>query len=140
EALADLNAAKEQLKEAAKLPEQHQLKIEQQQAAVDAMKYRLAAATFVRDLKEKLAKNAIDPKEAAAAAEHVKELEAGVRAEEAKLKELKLVDPQSQLRRAEHDVAVREARVKQAKFAVDECVLKAPANGKVLQVLTGPGS
>src|SRR5208283_1537064 len=42
EALADLNAAKEQLKEAAKLPEQHQLKIEQQQAAVDAMKYRLA--------------------------------------------------------------------------------------------------
>src|SRR5262249_54451425 len=52
EAEADVEAAREQLDEAQKLPERQQRKIRQQGAVVDATGHRLAAARHLRDRKE----------------------------------------------------------------------------------------
>jgi multidrug resistance efflux pump len=140
QAKADYEAAKAQLEQAGKGPEQYQAKTEQQQAAVDAMKAKWAAAKLVHERKKELQGTAVNEKEVLAAKELAKEAEAGLRAEEAKLKELKLIDPQTQLKRAEADEAAKKAQLDQAQLAVDECAVVAPADGEVLQVLVGPGT
>jgi multidrug resistance efflux pump len=141
EAKADLDAGQAQLSQAQSLPEQHKLKVDQQQAAIDAMKSDLEAARAIAKRKQELAeKKQISPLEAEAANKMVDKLEAGVRAEEAKLRELNLLDPQAQLTRAKADVEAKRARYEQAQLGLDECTLKAPSNGEILQIQAGPGS
>src|SRR5262249_12438592 len=69
----------------------------------------------------------------------VKELEAAALAAEDKLHELELVDPAADALRAEADVTAKQARLESAQYAVDECSLRAPCDGKVLRVLVGRG-
>lgn len=141
EAEADYKQATAQLSEAEKAPKQFEAKKVQQQAAVEAMSHRLAAAIHARDRKQQLLKdNLANALEVAAAEEQVKELQQAVKAEQSKLDELKLLDPQVTVVRAQADAAAKKARMEQAQFALDECVLIAPADGEVLQVLVSPGS
>src|SRR5207253_1795900 len=101
----DHEQAVAQLREIEKLPKQFEAKKAQQQAAIDGMKHRLAAAEHVRDRKQQLLKdNLANALEVAAADEQAKEAAAGVRAEQAKLDELKLSDPEAQVLRARSDV------------------------------------
>src|SRR5262249_45098037 len=82
---------------------------------------------------------ATNEQEVAAAREQCAELEAAVRGEADKLAELRLNDPALDIRRAEAEVAAKQARLDLAHLALDECQLKAPADGKVLRLQVSPG-
>jgi multidrug resistance efflux pump len=142
EAKADLAAAQELLNQAEKLPELHQRKKEQQQAAIEAVKHQREAAFQEYKVKEQLYNDKVIGINIKMAFEEiVKKLDAMVKLEQAKLEELKLFDTQAQadINRAQADVAAKSARMEQAAFALKECSLLAPSDGTVLRVLTQPG-
>jgi|SRR5579884_769527 len=140
EAEAALVSARIQLAEARKLPEQHKTRLAQQQCAVEAAQRRAAAARLQFERQKDLdQKGLLGSKELAITGEQLKEAEAGERAEAARLDELKLRDPQADVRRAEHEVAMLEARLDQARQALEECTLRAPQSGTVSRLLATPG-
>jgi multidrug resistance efflux pump len=142
EAKADLDAAKELLAQAEKLPELHKRKLEQQRAAMAAIKHQREAAFREFKVKEELFdEKALGLNVKLAYEETVKKVDEMVKVEEAKLEELKLLDsqPQADINRARADVAVKETRLDQAAFALKECNLTAPSDGTVLRVLAQPG-
>ncbi len=137
---ADLAASRLQLAQARKRPEQHQARLAQVQAGIEAAQNRLAAARHERDRKtDLLAKDLLPEAELNIAGDQVKEAEALLRAEREKQAELQLHDPAADIRRAEVNVRASEARLQQAQEALKECSLRAPSDGKVLRVLVGPG-
>jgi multidrug resistance efflux pump len=141
EAEAALAVAEKQLTQAKKLPLEHERKLALQRHAIEAMKTRLAVARLTKTRKEELVKSKqVNQVEADIAAREVEGLETGVQTEEDKLKLLELEDPQLTIGSAEDAVAAKKSLVAQAQLAVDECVLKAPTAGEILQIAVGPGS
>jgi HlyD family secretion protein len=140
EAEAALESAQLQLDQAHKQPELYRSKIAQQQDSVNAMHSRLDAARHTLERKKELvAKQLIDRTEITVSEDQVKEAEAMSRVEEQRLADLKKQDPQDDVRRAEKEVAVMQARVSQARLTLDDCVVKAPRRGTILRILVGPG-
>jgi multidrug resistance efflux pump len=140
EAEEALRAATAQYKKAKQMPEMHQSKLAQQKEAVEAMEKRLAGARLkIKRAKELLDAGFLKPEEYEAAQEQIKELEAGDRAEREKQKELGMIDPTQDVTAAEALVAVKKALVKEAKFALEEQTLRAPAKGIVLRINVGSG-
>ena len=139
QANADLEAAQTLLAQAEKLPEQHQLTKDQQQSAVDAVMNK-RASTYQEYMGKKETK-AIGPIFLSSYEFMVKMLDDMVKAEKAKLEELKLFDSQAgaDIKRAQADVAFKKARVEEAEFGLRECNLVAPSDGTVLRVLTQVG-
>jgi multidrug resistance efflux pump len=140
QAEGEVKAAKLELENAQTLPKKHALEIEEYKQAIKAAEHKLKAAqskaSGVRELvKKELAK----PREAEQAEEEVKAGQSLCQAQQAKLKELELVDPEIQIKRAQADVAIKEAVLNQAKYALSECDLRAPVDGLVLRILIGPG-
>jgi multidrug resistance efflux pump len=141
QAEGDYKVAQAELAKAQQLPQQFQAKADQQQEAVKAIKSKLAAAgQLLMRTRQMLKDKLVTAEQLGAAEEDYKALEASVRAEEAKLRELQLTDPQKELARAEGQEAAKKAQLDQAQYAVEECALVAPTDGMVLQVLVGPGS
>jgi multidrug resistance efflux pump len=137
---ADLKAALAQREQARAGVDQHRAKVAQQAEAVEVAEARASAARSALKRKKKLFENNQLPQEDVdAAADQVKEAEAGLRAEQEKKRELLTVDPQLDFDRAEANVQAKEARRDQAQQALKECSLRAPADGEVLRVLVGPG-
>lgn len=140
EAEADLDAAKAQLVQAEKAPEQHESQLAQQRAAIQAAKARVTAGRIALDHKRDLHKaHYLTATELEAAKALVEELEAAESAEIAKLNELKLIDPAVSVSRAKADVQAKEARAAQARQGVEECRLRAPGVGSVLRILVHAG-
>jgi multidrug resistance efflux pump len=140
EAQADLEAAREQLAMARKFPSRQKVRLEQQRAAIDAVRQRLTAARTQAERKRQLKKKRLaTPSETDAADALVRELEALERVEQARLRELELNDVTAAVKTAQANVTAREARLDQARRAQEECALKAPADGTVLRVQVGPG-
>lgn len=140
EAQAALEEAELRLKQARKLPEQQESRIAQQQDAVTAMRERLSAARHQLVRQRKFAKDDLaGSNDVAISEDHVRELEAMLRGEEKRLDDLKRQDIADDVRRAEKEAAMMKARYDQARFALDDCVLKAPRRGTVLRLLVGPG-
>jgi len=140
EAQAALEEAELRLKQTRQLPEQQHSRIAQQQDAVDAMRDRLSAARRQVERQQKMVKDqVVDRKDLDISEDHVHELEAMLRAEEKRLKDLKRQDVNDDVRRAEKEVEAMKARRDQAQFALEECVLKAPRRGTVLRLLVGAG-
>jgi multidrug resistance efflux pump len=140
EARVALEKANSQLSRARKAPDQHRARLEQQQQAIAAAGQQVAAARSLLTRKQKLAAaQQLGADELAAAQDGVKQLEAGERAERARLTELQLNDPALDVRQAELDVQLAQVRLNQALHALDECSLKAPEAGTVLRALVGPG-
>jgi multidrug resistance efflux pump len=136
----ELKAAQLQLEEARKRPRQHEVQVAQQQQIIKAMEHKLGAARQqLTRLQSLHASKLASSEETEGMAEQVQELEAGVAAQREKLRELELEDPAIQVSRAEAALAEKQTRVEQAQFAVDECSLRAPADGKVLRMLVNPG-
>lgn len=143
EAKADLASAEAQVEQAKLMPKQHEAQLAQQRAVVEAAQKRVQAA-------ENLAKYAwgsitgTRTKEnsvrAEAAERQVEEAKAAVKVEQEKLRQLQLVKPQLSVARAEAEAAAKQAQVDQANYALQQCELKAPAKGKILQVRVNPGS
>src|SRR5262249_1752389 len=123
-----------------KLPEQHRLKVTQQKAAIEAIEHRLEGARSVLERKRELVRiEQLNPREVEAAESQLKELEALERAERGKLHEQELDDPKVGIHRAQADVDAKRSRLEQARRGVEECELKAPADGTVLRVLVSAG-
>jgi multidrug resistance efflux pump len=140
EAGQDLQASLAQLEQARQAPGRHKAKVAQQQAVVEATKRRLSSAEHTLAVKQKLRKdNFLAAEELHSAADLVDEVRSAVRAEEEKLRELRLVDPQVAVSRAEAEVAAKQARLEQARRGLEECTLRAPADGKVLRIHVSPG-
>jgi multidrug resistance efflux pump len=140
EAEADVKAAEAQLAQIRKLPEQHEAKVAQQKAVIEATQRRLSAARHVLARKRELQKiQQLSAEEVGAAGDQVTEVEAAERGEQAKLRELDSLEPAVTVARAEADLAAKQARLEQARYALDECALRAPAAGTVLRVLVGVG-
>jgi multidrug resistance efflux pump len=136
----DLKAAELQLAEARKLPQQHALRLAQQQQAIVACQHRLAAARHLLQHNRNLVKRELAPaEEVEASAEKVKELEAVEVAEKDKLRELELANPSNQVERAEVEVRAKQAQLEEARYAAEQCHVKAPVDGKVLRLLIGVG-
>ena len=83
--------------------------------------------------------NSRTPARLAVSEDHVREVEAMLHGEEKRLEDLKRQDIENDIHRAEKEVAIMKARRDQARFALEECVLKAPRRGSVLRLLVGPG-
>lgn len=140
EAEAALKLSRLRLDQARKLPDQQRDRIAQQQSLVDAAGARLAAARQVLAQRQKSGQPPmIHVVEVAASEVHVRELEALDRSEALRLAEMKAREVDPEIRQAEYDKAVAEARHEQARLALEECCVKAPRPGTVLRILVGPG-
>jgi multidrug resistance efflux pump len=140
EAEADLSAAREQLAQALKIPQQHQARLVQQRAAVEAVQHRLEAGREALAHKRELDRiGQINKRDVDVAAAQVRELEALERAEQSKLSELQLDEPSLAGKRAQADMRAKQARLEQAQLGEAECALRAPADGEVLRVLASVG-
>ncbi|HTK74350.1 MAG TPA: biotin/lipoyl-binding protein [Gemmataceae bacterium] len=137
---ASLAAAREQLAQARKLPRQQQIKVAQQRAAIDAVKYRVEGARTTLARKRRQAeKEIVGQTETDVTETLLHELEALYQVETGKLSELQLNDPDAGVRQAQADVDAKEAQLDEARAALEEYALKAPADGTALRVLVGPG-
>ena len=139
QARADLAAARAQQDQARQLLAQQPLREAEQQAVLDALAARLRGADWLLARREELRGVQVSDKEVEAARAQCDEARATLRAEERKLDELRLNDPRPALARAEADLDAKQARLDQALLALDQCDLKAPADGTVLRVLVSAG-
>jgi multidrug resistance efflux pump len=140
QAEVDLKAARERNRECRTLPRQHQLKVQEQQAAVAAAGQRLERARLLLSRRrEQLQKELVNPAEVQGAEAAVAELEAARSAEQNKLRELQLIDPQAEVERAADEVEAKEVQLELARNALEDCRLRAPEDGTVLRVLVAPG-
>lgn len=140
EAKADLEAAKEQVRQAEQGPKAHELKVKQQKSAVEAAE----GMKKVADQELAIKKDAYEKKFIAeqvykGAIEAVNLTEFKVSSEQDKLSELKLFDPYVDLNRAQADKAAKEARLEMAQLVLQECSMLAPEDGVVLRVYSREG-
>lgn len=75
----------------------------------------------------------------ATARKQVQEVEALLQVETHRLADVEEEDSALAVDRAEAELAVAEARVRQSRSALGECVLRAPGPGVVVETLVGPG-
>jgi multidrug resistance efflux pump len=140
ETAAALAAAEAQLAQARGVPERHRARRAQQRAALEAVRYQVSAARHALTRRQKLAGDElIAAEDAAVAADQLGQLEALERAERARGDELERHDPPAEVRRAEGELAVLQARLEQARYALDECCLRAPRAGRVVCIQASPG-
>ena len=148
EANAAYETAQIQLAQARRMPDQHRVKMAQQQAAIRAARQRLLEAKHAVAAKENqqrlhdIGRYRPDPvvaEQVAAARANVEQVEAMEQAELEKAKELELQDPEADVRRATADVATREAHLAQARPDARGVYLDRPLDGTILRILVGPG-
>jgi multidrug resistance efflux pump len=139
QAEADRDSSQVQLEQARKLVAQQTIREAAQQAAIDAVKARIRAMDFVISRMEDLRQIQTNDKELEAAKAKQDELKASLRAEEKKLEELKLNDPQQGIRRAEAETRAKQAQLDQALLNLSECDLNAPVDGTVLRIFVSAG-
>jgi HlyD family secretion protein len=140
QAEAACEAARLRIVEAEKLPAQHTVKRAQQVAAIEAVRHRIEGAREVLAQKKELGRKQLtNASEVLVGEARIEELQAMLRVEEGKLRELDLSDPQVEINRARAELAAKEAQLEQARRGQEECVLRAPRAGTVLRVLVGPG-
>jgi HlyD family secretion protein len=136
----ELKAACARLAQAQKLPQQHQSELAAQMAALEAARFRLAAARESAQRTRKLLKDGMAGKEEAGTAENVvRELEAMLKAEQDKYARLQAEIPNEHVTLAEAEVEARQARLEEARHALSERALCAPADGEVLRLLAAVG-
>jgi multidrug resistance efflux pump len=140
EAAADLKAAEESLRQVQKLTKQYKIQKDQQRLAILAAKDALAGGKHERDYKAFQLEHKNTRKEIVDAADAlVRRLETAVKVEEKKLEEMDMLDAQDKIRLAKEAVEAKKAKLAQAQYAVDHCVLRAPVEGMVLRVQVNKG-
>jgi multidrug resistance efflux pump len=145
QARQDVEAAKAQRALAGNLRQQQELREAEQEAAVDAARARVKQAeSALASKKELVTLGQVNARDLAPLAAQVEEARAAARAEDRKLDELRLLrtppgEKPLELRRAEADLAAKEARLRQAEIGLAECQLRAPMRGSVLRVLVAKG-
>ncbi|HEY8505599.1 MAG TPA: biotin/lipoyl-binding protein, partial [Gemmataceae bacterium] len=147
EAEKAVEAARLAEEEAKKAAELHPLKVAQQESVVEAARRRVLAAKHLYEHRTKLRElKQVSEAELAAAQEQVRELEALEQAARGQLAELKRADPGAPARQAAAEAEVLEAKLEQARQALEQFVVRAPARGRILRRvgsvgdLTGPAA
>jgi multidrug resistance efflux pump len=141
EALADLHAGQQQLAEAKLLTRQYELQRIQQEAAIKALDHEVIKIQRERDSK----RSSLDPMQplwktvTELYAESLAELAEKKIAEQAKLKQLELLNAKLKIEQAEAGVQARQSRVDQAKEALKFYRIVAPSKGTVLRVYVHKG-
>jgi multidrug resistance efflux pump len=141
EAEADVVASVQQLAEANLLTRQYKLQRDQQQAAVNAAGFEIEQKKLERDSKVQL----LDEKQPLTLtikkiyAETLKELGEKLKAEQAKLEQVGLLDASLKIKQAEADLQAKQVRVSQAAEVVKQCKIVAPSKGTVLRVFAHKG-
>lgn len=140
QAEADLAAAEAKLGQAREAQLVHRSKIDLQKEAIEAAEKRRSAAMHKVTRSRELVKDKFMSKEEVAGLEDlVKEAEVGVRAEHKKLDILKQLDPTLDLKLAEANLQAKKAQREEARYGLDERVVRARADGIVLRINVGPG-
>jgi multidrug resistance efflux pump len=140
QAEANLKAAQLRLTEARRAATELKHDLGLQRALLDVAQFRLAAARHGLTRKQELRqRNLLDEHELKIAEDAVHESEATVEAEQQKLGRMELRDPQTKVAQAEVEVEAKQALLDEARQALSECSLRAPADGEVLRVLVSPG-
>jgi multidrug resistance efflux pump len=141
EAKAALEEANLALDNGRTLPEQHRLKLKQFQNAVEAAASQKEAARLNFESKQKLLQQnvagGIDTIKVAQ--EELRQAENLLRIKQDDLNQLKLLDPNAQLRLLEVQVTRAEAVLAQAREALKQYTLVAPAAGTVMQITVRVG-
>ncbi len=115
-------------------------RLKQLRATLEATTARLAAARITQKRQEDLlARNHVSQGDVDVAHEHVRESESSVEAAKARLAEASTVDPELQVQVARAEVESAQARLGQAKHALDACTLRAPSAGAVLTLAARAG-
>ncbi len=132
-----VTAAKVGIDKAANARKKHEQMVLAREQAVVAANRDLDAARIVVERKRKLLKgNNTVPEDVEASEKLTDKAAAGVKAEEAKLAALKFGenDIAAEAKLAVADVTDKQKLLAKAQLALDECVVKAPADGTVLRL------
>jgi multidrug resistance efflux pump len=133
--------AEQQVAKARRGLEQHRLGVEAKRAAVEAAKHGVAAAEAklrrARALRAALQGNDDEIKEAE---ETLSAARSRVEGEEADLRRLEASKPDIELEEAQKNVELVKEKLRQATTALENCKLKAPADGTVLRLNVAKGS
>src|SRR5262249_31388786 len=138
-----VGAAETQLKKARNLLQLQPLKEAEQQAAIEAARQKQKEAEYGLARKQVLQKTGQfgdkEGNELEMVKAQVEQAKAAVRAEEKKLEELRLNQPQLDIDLAEADLKAKQVDLEKAQKALKECDLVAPEAGIVLRVFVGKG-
>lgn len=142
QAEAALKAAQKQLAVAETRVEEASKQIAAQQEAIDAAKIEVDRARVARDQQERLKRDDLTVTASLENAELLlKKAQVGVRAEQKKLELAQAVKRQAEslVPVARANIEGKQAQLDEARNAVEECVVRAPADGTPLRILVNVG-
>lgn len=140
EAQAAVQAAQIQIKQINKLALRLPLQFAQQQALVEGVAHRISAAKIqINRQRELVNKRVASEADLKASSAQLKQLEAMQQAYEKQLEQLKLQDPAMDLQLAQIKKGIAEEQLKQALYAKEKTVLRAPISGTILRILAEVG-
>jgi multidrug resistance efflux pump len=139
-ARAAQEAAQVQVALAKETAQVHPSRVAGQEALAAAARSRVSAAREELRRKERLHdRGLIGKEERDSARDEVKALESMAQAEEKRLEGLRAEDPDLRVKLATAEVARATALLAEAQYALEQCVVTAPAAGRVLRVRCGAG-
>jgi multidrug resistance efflux pump len=140
QARAAQQAAQAQVALAEEAVRTHAFRLASQEALARAARNRVPVACEQMRRKERLfERGLIDTEEMAAARQEVKTLESLAEAEEKRVEGLRGEDPHLRVQQARAELARQEALLAEACYALEQCVVKAPAAGSVLRLRCSAG-
>jgi multidrug resistance efflux pump len=140
QARADLEIAKSKLIQAEKLVNQLEADKTALEASIDAYQFQADLAEKSRESLEKLRKDkTISEHDYQMVEIKTKLAQAQLKAEKAKLNKLNELMPELAIKVAQDNKAAKEAQLKEAELAVEECKILAPVKGRMLRVQTATG-
>jgi multidrug resistance efflux pump len=141
QAEANLITAQLRLTQARQAPAERERDLAAQRALLMAARSRRDAARHTLTRTQQLrGRDLVSEAELHVAEDAVREMEAAVEAEAHKLARMGLSDSRNTIAQAEAEVESRKALCDEAREALAECILRAPADGEVLRVLVAPGA
>ena len=140
QARAARQAARTQVALAEEAAGSHTSRVAGQEALARAARSRVSAASEQMGRNERLFdQNLIGKEERAAARHEVQTLESLAEAEERRLEGLRGETPSLRVEQARAELTRQEALLAEAQYALEQCVVKAPAPGSVLKLRCGAG-
>jgi multidrug resistance efflux pump len=140
EAKAAVDEAKAALHRGQTLPEQHLIKLGQAQSAIEAAEAQRNAAKLGLDRKQELVRiGQLNPQDLAIAREELQAAKKALEIKQDDLRQLRLLDPKTEMRVLETQVSRAEALLAQAEAGLKEYALTAPVAGVVLRISLGAG-
>jgi multidrug resistance efflux pump len=141
QAQAGLENAEAQLAQAQQGIEQLRLALEKQQSAIDAAQSKLAAArSQVQRLEGLKNIGQSNDNDLNAARETVKAYEADVKAQQTEYRRIQAMKPEEKIKEAQSGVDLAKGRLREQKFKLEQCTLRAPCDGTIVRINVAKGT